>query len=270
YGDLTRPLPLVGGDVDPEAFHAAMLAEFPNMTDAIARITDDLRLRRGAGVPWARFRPLLLVGPAGIGKTRFAKRVARLLGSGYGEVPAGGASDNRMLAGTARGWSTAQPALPLLIMHRSQTANPVILVDEIDKAGGSERNGDLRATLLGLLEMETARAWSDEALLAPCDLSQISWILTANRAEPIAGPLLGRMAVITVRRPPASAFDTILHAILRDLAAELAVEPSMLPELDEQSVEALRTAFVKGTPVRLLKAAVTRALAASETVRVLN
>jgi MoxR-like ATPase len=116
YQALAKPLPLRGGEAEPGQLRTALLAEFPHLGDAVDRIIGDLRLRCRAGVAWVRFRPLLLVGPPGVGKTRFAKRLAQLLKLGYGEVSGAGSSDDRMLRGTARGWRDAQPALPLLVM----------------------------------------------------------------------------------------------------------------------------------------------------------
>jgi pimeloyl-ACP methyl ester carboxylesterase len=96
------------------ALRTTLRLEFPNMTDAINHIADDLVLRRWAGLTWVHIRPLLLAGPPGIGKSRFARRVARLLGTAYAELDVAGSSDNRMMQGTARGWKNAQPAWPLL------------------------------------------------------------------------------------------------------------------------------------------------------------
>jgi hypothetical protein len=163
YEMFTKPLPLRGGWVNPDTLRTALSLEFPHMMEAADRIADDLELLRRAGVPWARFRPLLLVGPPGTGKTRFARRVARLLGTGHGEISVGGVSDNRLVEGTARGWRNAQPCWPLLVMRQSGAANPILVVDEIDKAVGSH-NGDVKATLLGMLEIETARTWFDACL----------------------------------------------------------------------------------------------------------
>jgi ATP-dependent Lon protease len=235
------------------------------MLDAAERIADDLELLRRGGVPWSRFRPLLLVGPPGTGKTRFARRVARLLGTGYGEIGVAGISDNRLLEGTARGWRNAQPCWPLLIMRQSDTANPVLVVDEIDKAVGSQ-NGDFKATLLGMLEIETARNWFDTCLLAPADLSQISWILTANTVEALPRPLLDRLSLVRVGRPGPDAFEGLLGGVMRDLAAELSIDVADLPVLPSEAIAVLRNGFARGANVRALKRAVERLLARASTV----
>ena len=260
YQALVKPLPLRGGEADPGQLRGALLAEFPHLGDAIDRITGDLRLRRRAGVTWVRFRPVLLVGPPGVGKTRFAKRLAQLLKLGYGEVGGAGSSDDRMLRGTARGWHGAQPAFPLLVMLRTGGANPLIVVDEVDKAGGSERNGDIRQTLLPMLEVETARAWFDEALLAPADLSGVSWLLTANDLATLSAPLLSRVAVVRVPVPGPAFFDPLLAGIVRSIAAELGVDPAALPPLVPEARESLRRGFIERPDLRRIRRAVESAL----------
>lgn len=260
YGALAKPLPLKGGETDPEQLRTTLLAEFPHLGDAIDRITGDLRLRRRAGLAWVRFRPVLLVGPPGVGKTRFAKRLARLLDLGYGEVSGAGSSDDRMLRGTARGWRGAQPAFPLLVMLRTGGANPLIVVDEVDKAGGSERNGDIRQTLLPMLEVETARAWFDEALLAPSDLSGVSWLLTANHLAPLSAPLLSRVAVVQAPAPGREFFDPLLAGILRSIAEELGIDVAALPPLVPEARARLRRGFIERPDLRRIRRAVESAL----------
>jgi hypothetical protein len=256
YGSLTSPLPLKSGRIAADLIEAALSAEFPNMGDVIHRISGDLRLRARSGIPWDRFRPLLLVGPPGTGKTRFAKRLARPLDIGYGEVSAAGSSDNRALQGTARGFRYGQPCLPLLTMKQSQCANPLILVDEIDKAGGSDRAGDIRQTLLTMLEPQSARTFFDEALLATADLSQISWILTANSLSEMSAPLLSRVGIVDVPLPGPQDLDNLLDGILNDIAKELSVTAMDLPPLDPLAIAALRRRFAGGIDIRRLRRAI--------------
>lgn len=262
YGALTKPLPMKGGDVDPNVIAAALALEFPHLADAIAPVVHDLRLRRQAGVLSAYIRPLLLIGPPGAGKTRFAHKLARFLGLGYGEISGAGSSDDRMLRGTARGYRNCQPALPLLIMLQSGSANPIIIVDDLDKAGGSSRNGDIRHTLTSLLERDTAASWFDECLLAPCDLSQVSWICTANDVAGLPGPLLNRLRVIRCPRPKPEMFDHLLESVLHDIARALGIERALLPPLDGAIVEKIHQAFARRGDVRALKRLIETALGA--------
>ncbi|HWF98190.1 MAG TPA: AAA family ATPase [Steroidobacteraceae bacterium] len=260
YQGLTEPLPLRGGKVDPRLLHLALSLEFPHMTDAIDAIAQDLTLLRGAGIPWARLRPLLLVGAPGTGKTRLARRLGHLLGVGYAELGVAGLSDNRLLEGTARGWRDAQPCWPLLVMQQSKSANPLLLVDEIDKAIAS-RNGDVKATLLAMLENDTARAWFDSCLLAPADLSQVSWVLTANSLEPLPRPLLSRLRVTRVNPPGPEAFEGLLEGILHDITQDLQISRDQLPALADEAVAILRDGFARNADVRKLKRAVETLLA---------
>lgn len=251
---LTKPMPLAGG-VDPAVLKVALEAEFPWLSEAIEAVIGDLQLRRQAGAAHAHFRPVLLVGPPGTGKTRFARRIAHLLGTGFGEVSAAGSSDNRLLAGTARGWSSASPSYVLHVMRTANSANPVVLVDELDKASSGSQNGDVRATLLSMLEPLSAKAWPDECLMSPVDLSQVNWIAAANDLTHLKGPLLTRLRVVPVPAPGTEHCEAVLASIARDLAEELSVPVGLMPELPAQAKAALKVAFRKGYSVRRIKAA---------------
>lgn len=258
---LTRPVPLTDGP-DPDVLEAVLAGEFPWLGEAISAICGDLRLRRGAGQNWAHFRPVLLVGPPGSGKIRFARRVAEIIRSGYGELSVGGSSDNRLLQGTARGWSTASPSFVLQVVRRSMTANPIMFVDEIDKAVGSH-NGDVRNTLLSMLEPLSAKRWTDECLVGECDLSAVNWILAANDVDKLRGPLLTRLRVLKAPAPGAEHFQTVLASIRRDLAAELGIGADDLPPLLPEAEATLAAGIRRGISLRRLRAAVEGAVKTS-------
>jgi ATP-dependent Lon protease len=106
----------------------------------------------------------------------------------YEIVNCAGASDNRSVAGTARGWGSAHPSRIVEVFIDTQVANPIVLVDELEKAGGSEGNGRITQSLLTMLEPETRGRFYDEALSTSVDLSFVNWVCTdltefLNQAE---------------------------------------------------------------------------------------
>lgn len=261
YEVLAKPIPLAGGDRNLGAVTTQLRQEFPWMAGAIDRVADDLALCALGAEPWARIRPLLLVGPPGCGKSRFARRLAELIGTGCRVVGAGGSSDSRDLAGTAHGWANREPSAIIRLMKDCGAANPVVIVDEIDKAGGGDVNGDVRRSLLGMIEPETARRWYDECLQAHCDLSAVSWVFTANDLEPISRPMRSRLAVARVGLPGPDAIDTILDGMCADIAAELGLDPEILPDIAPPARRALADAIKQGRSLRDIKAALVRAMA---------
>lgn len=263
YAVLASPVllaPVPGADV----VAAELLAQFPWMANAIDAVRTELVLARHCGARSLRLPPLLLVGDGGIGKSRFARRLAAALGIPMGQVSAAGSADNRALAGTARGWSSMQPCLPLTVMLRYEMANPMILVDEIDKASDDRRNGRITDTLLTMLESTTAREFPDEALLVPADLSRVNWVLLANELDMVPPLLRQRCRIVRLGPPRPQDFDVLLAGCLDDLAAEYDCGVEDLPELEPEVVEAMRWTFATGRmQARQLAALVRRMLASS-------
>lgn len=262
---LARSLPEAPLPIDIDVAFARLTAEMPNMRAALTWLGAGLALRRVCGVPTTRVTPLLLVGPPGVGKTRFVRRLATELGLCWGRLSLEGLSDNRMLAGTSSGWSTAEPAWPVAEIARLGVANPVLMLDEIDKCTASH-NGDPLATLLGWLEPSTATAVVDPVLGAPIDLSGVSWILAANSIDRLPAPLLGRVHVVNVDLLPLGAFDTVLAGVLADIADELGVpDARLLPSLDTAEIELLQRIWRPSRTPRLLRRVVERLLGEAAT-----
>lgn len=260
YEHLTEPLPLLSSRRRASELERILMAEFPWMQAVVELLVDDLFLAESLGRTWFKLKPVLLVGPPGTGKTRLCRRVAELAGLPYQVVTAGGASDNRSIQGTSRGYSSAEPSLVLKLIADANCANPISVVDELDKSSRSRRNGALWDTLLSLLEPETARRWVDECLAVPADLSQVSWLLTANAVDGLPAPLLSRISVARVPRPGPENFAVILDGVLADLAADYEVDARLLPRLDADAVRILRRRFGHGASIREVKSLVLRVM----------
>ena len=145
-------------------------------------------------------QPMLLLGKPGIGKTHFAKRLADLIATGYGFVSMSSMTAGWILSGSSSQWKNSKPGKVFETFLHGQYANPLLLVDEIDKATG-EAQYDPYGALYALLEHDTAKAFIDEFIELPIDASGMFWIATANDAARIPEPILNRMNVYEIDAP---------------------------------------------------------------------
>ena len=160
--------------------------------------------------------PILLLGEPGIGKTHFARRLSALLGTGFGFVPMSSLTAGWVLSGASSQWKNAKPGKVFETFLNGEYANPVMVVDEIDKAS-SDGQYDPLGALYELLESQTATRFVDEFAEIPIDASGAVWIATANDAARIPEPLLDRLCVYEIEAPDAEGSARIAHALYREI-----------------------------------------------------
>ncbi len=197
--------------------------------------------------------PMLLLGAPGIGKTHFARKLADLLGTGMTLVPMSSMTAGWLLSGASSQWKGARPGKVFEALVDGEYANPVIVVDEIDKAS-SDAQYDPLGALYSLLEHDTAQNFTDEFAEVAIDASQVIWITTANDERAIPQPIRNRMNVFWVDAPDLEAARQIARNMYQsirsahDWGSRFGPEPGddLLDLLSELAPRDMRRALMTG------------------------
>ncbi|HKM99393.1 MAG TPA: AAA family ATPase [Candidatus Binataceae bacterium] len=187
----------------------------PNFVDVVEDLRKHLALAI-AGNEAVQFTPILLLGEPGLGKTYFAKKLAQALGTGFEFVSMSSVTAGWVLTGASAQWHNARPGKVAQTLIEGEYANPVIVLDEADKAGGDPRY-DTMGALYALLERDTAAHFKDEFIDVDMDASHILWVATANDETAIPEPILNRMNVYAIERPDADGARRIALAVYHEL-----------------------------------------------------
>ena len=195
---------------------------------------------------------ILLVGPPGVGKTSIGRSIADALGRRFYRFSVGGIRDEAEIKGHRRTYIGAMPGKFLQAMKDAGTANPVIMLDEIDKIGASY-HGDPASALLEVLDPEQNVDFLDHYLDLRFDLSKVLFVCTANQLDSIPGPLLDRMEVIQLSGYIAEEKLQIAKRYLLPRQIERAGLPKGTVKLDTKTLRALIDGYARDAGVRRLE-----------------
>lgn len=208
----------------------ALKETHPNFRVVIDFVGDRLKLARRSKVP-QRIPPILLAGPPGIGKTHFCDALARVLGVPCRRHQMDQAETSAALLGSEKVWSTSSIGLVFEEVVLGTHANPVIILDELDKAASrNDRLSGPTNVLHSLLEPVTAGRVRDLSADVEFDASLVTWVATANYPQFIPATVLSRMKCFWVSMPSAEEAVKLVHTVAKQAIADSGIKNFQQPE----------------------------------------
>jgi hypothetical protein len=249
----SRARGVIGRDRMEECI-AALHSEFPWLAPASTAVMQHMRSRTVGGPAPFHAPPLILLGPPGTAKSTWARAVARIFGLPSIDIDIG-ASNGAVfsIAGVERGWGSAAPGRVVQSMLREKTANPVVIIDEIDKipeqvatTKGSMLPGAFES-LKSMIEPTSCRAWSCPFYQLPIDLTGVSWIMTSNSIDRLPAAFLDRCKVVEVGYPTP---DQLVHVGRHMMRTRL---PADMWNIGEDAISQAIFARPSPTSLRMLE-----------------
>lgn len=212
--------------VEDEQIFTQMLKDFPNFQEVIDFYKGQFRIKKLTRK--INVQPILLLGAPGIGKTYFAQQMAQYLNTGYTFLDFGSMTAKWILAGANGTFKDAKQGKILDSIINSRTINPVVVMDEIDKARGGDY--DPTVVLYQLLEEINAKEFTDEFIDFSFNSSGIIYIACANDAYKLSEPLLSRFKIFDINLPSNDQFYKIIHNIYKNITINTEIFSPILRE----------------------------------------
>lgn len=225
-----RAIPL---DVD----FTSLRIRFPQFNEVIDYYENTIISLAKLNLPF-EISPVLLLGDPGLGKTFFASELAKLINLPFHEISLASATSSFALSGGNIQWAEGSPGFISETLAKCDFANPMILVDEIDKASLGATYNPLNA-FYGLLEPHSAKRFRDEALEVELDASKIIWVATGNYMESIPSPIKSRMRIFNINQPDKDTMRPVIESIYQYLVKNKVYGKLLDSELEEPVISSL-------------------------------
>ena len=226
---------------DIEGHRRSLVERWPHAAELIDVILGDL-----AATSAVRFRPTLLVGSPGSGKSSLARAIFDTVGLPC-ELQSFAGLHDAALMGTSAQWSSARESAPLQLIKRSGKASVGVIWDEIEKASSDRRSGAPAEALLPMLEVDQARRYRDLCLEVEVDLSMVSHFATANSLDGVPDPVRDRMRILQMPEPGWEHLGTLSRQIVHRIARERCVDARWFAPLAEDEMDLVRSAWPGGS-----------------------
>lgn len=198
--------------------------------------------------------PILLQGDPGLGKTYFASELAKCINLEFFEISLATTTATFALTGGSLHWAEGTTGFIANTLASSPMANPIILIDEIDKSVTDARYNPMNA-FYGLLEAHSAARFKDEALEVELDASKIIWIATSNYLQRVPSPIQSRMRVFNIVQPNTHDMSSVIKSIYAHIVANKTYGRLLDPEISDDLIDYLSTQAPRAVKLAIEEAA---------------
>lgn len=233
-----------------------LLKRFPHFKSVINYIKQHLVLCLGRKNPYISIPPVLLEGNPGIGKTKFIRELAKILEVDFLQIDCANLSPSVFISGEPAVFRDASPGKFVQYFKNGGVANPMVLLDEIDKS--KKTNGSDFSPFYGLLEKDSAKSFEDAFCQVEFNYSNFMFFCSANDADLVPDAILSRLTVFYLEKPTLKQMPSIVRSIYSELVAEEGFLFSR--EISDESVAALSSLYPREVKHHLQNAMGVKAL----------